>query len=83
MSCAFVYLYLARKPVMFSGNLQILALRSLKEMKAGCFNSVLEFLTLTSNEEESRFFLKLYSFVREIKAYFLNLCTSLIRKEKL
>ena len=65
---------------MFSGNLQILALRSFKEMKAGCIDSVLKFLTLTSNEEGSRFLLKLYSFVREIKAYFLNLCTSLIRR---
>jgi len=83
MSCAIIYLYLASKPVMFSGNLQILALRSLKELKARCIDSVLTFLTLTSNGEGSRFLLKSYSFVREIKAYFLNLCTSLIRKEKL
>ena len=77
MSCAVAYLYHASKPVMFSGNLQILALRSFKEMKASCINSVLKLLTLTSNEEGSRFLLKSYSFVREIKAYFLNLCTSL------
>ena len=38
---------------------------------------MLKFLTLTSNEEGSRFLLKSYSFVREIKAYFLNLCASL------
>jgi len=63
--------------VMFSGNLQFLALRSLKEMKASCINGVLKLLTLTSNEEGSRFLLKSYSFVGEIKAYFLNLCTSL------
>jgi len=55
MSCAIAYLYHASKPVMFSGNLQILALRSLKEMKARCIDSVLKFLTLTSNEEGSRF----------------------------
>jgi hypothetical protein len=41
--------------VMFSGNLQILALRSLKEMKASCINSVLRFLTLTSNDGGSSF----------------------------
>jgi len=65
------------------GNLQILVLRSFKEMETSCINSVLKFLTLTSNEEGSRFLLKSYSFVREIKAYFLNLCTSLIKEGKL
>ena len=44
-------------PLMFSGNLQFLALRSLKK-KAICINSVLGFLTLTSNEEGSRFWYK-------------------------
>jgi len=58
MSCAIAYLYYASKPVMFSGNLQFLALRSLKEKKASCINSVLTFLTLTSNEEGSRFWYK-------------------------
>jgi len=83
MSCALAYLCHVSKPVMFSGNLQILALRSFEEMKASCINSVLKLLTLTSNEEGSRFLLKSYSFVREIKAYFLNLCTSLIKEGKL
>ena len=41
-------------PLMFSGNLQFLALRSLKK-KASCVNSVLSFLILTSNKEGSSF----------------------------
>ena len=41
-------------PLMFSGNLQFLALRSLKK-KASCVNSVLRFLILTSNKEGSSF----------------------------
>ena len=41
-------------PVMFSGNLQFLALRSLKK-KASCINTMLRFLILTSNKEGSSF----------------------------
>ena len=41
-------------PLMFSGNLQFLALRSLKK-KASCVNSALRFLILTSNKEGSSF----------------------------
>jgi len=45
-------------------------------MKAGCFNSVLRFLTLTSNEEGSRFWYKNHTV--SLEKYWLTFVKPLI-----